>query len=70
MNCMTAQSMMGQFQFDPCHTEHRNHKKHHAKGECLFCLPAGLFTLFILLLREREVLALRHGYEAKSATQT
>jgi hypothetical protein len=49
MDCKTAQGMMGQFQYDLCHTEQRNSKKHNAKGECLLCLPAGLFTLSILL---------------------
>ena len=41
--------MMGQFQYVLCHVEPRNPKKQHDKGECLFCLPAGLFTLSILL---------------------
>ena len=49
MNSMSAQGMMGQFQYVLCHVEPRNPKKQHDKGECLFCLPAGLFTLSILL---------------------
>jgi hypothetical protein len=54
MNSMTAQGMMGQFQNDLCYTEQRNPKKHHAKGECLFYLPAGLFTLPILLRAQEK----------------